>query len=80
MSPVRPTLRDGQQKFTGVNLTADPADLGPTEVLIAINVTWTAYGAATKRPGTQQLGAQPFGQVTPPPPPSTDQSEIYAVT
>lgn len=51
----RQRLIDVQSSFTGLNTTASEDQLGPTEVRQAANVKFTAYGAATRRNGTQRV-------------------------
>lgn len=51
----RPRVSDIQSSFTGLNTTAAEDQLGPTEVRQAANVKFTAYGAATRRGGTQRV-------------------------
>lgn len=56
----RPLVRDTQMGFTGLNVTSDPTQLGPTELLRADNAKFTAYGGVTKRLGTQRTQTTAF--------------------
>jgi len=56
----RTVVEDTQTGFTGLNTTADPAHIGPTEITIAANAKFTLFGGVTPRNGTQRMHSAPF--------------------
>lgn len=46
-----------QTGFTGLNVTSDPAHLGPSEITRAANAKYTLFGGVTPRNGTQRVHA-----------------------
>lgn len=57
----RPLLTDEQGSFAGgLNTSADPSHLGPSEFVRAENCLLTDYGAIVKRRGTQRTHATAF--------------------
>jgi hypothetical protein len=54
-------LSEVQSGFTGLNVSSDPAHLGPTEITQAVNAKYTLFGGVTPRLGTQRVhsGALP---------------------
>lgn len=51
----RPTIVDVQNAFTGLNTTADPAHLGPSEVSKCTNGKFTINGGLTARLGSRRV-------------------------
>lgn len=52
-----PLLEEVQTGFTGLNVTSDPAHLGPTEITRAANAKYTLFGGVTPRLGSQRVHA-----------------------